>query len=223
MADIERLARDLELNFSDLQLLQTALTHKSHPGTSYERMEFLGDAVLDLVVSEYLYKRFPDSWEGELSRMRSAVVNKQTLATVARELDLATYVKLGEGELKSGGFNRDSILADLVESIICATYLDQGMAAASELIDRILGVRLSDLSSTSGYKDAKSRLQEYLQEMGQKLPVYKVLSTSGEQHEQVFTVCCRLPDAGKEYTESGASRRKAEQAAAAAALTALGV
>ena len=229
MAPVGHLARVLNLEFYDQQLFELALTHKSYTsqsygqsyGKSYERLEFLGDAVLDLVVSEKLYSMFPQVDEGQLSRMRSELVKKSSLATIARKLELSDYIRLGEGELKSGGFNRDSILADIVESIIGALYLDQGLAVTSEFIQRIFKQKLSTLSGDQGYKDPKSLLQEHFQEINGSLPEYSIKAVAGAQHEQQFIVVCRLPDSDTEFVESGSSRRKAEQAAAAMALNSL--
>jgi ribonuclease-3 len=218
MPDVEHLARTLALKFNDQKLIELALTHKSYHAENYERLEFLGDAILDLIVSEKLYSSFSQANEGQLSRMRSEVVKKTTLADIGRELALNEYVRLGEGELKSGGFNRDSILADLVESIIGALYLDQGLAVTSEFVERIFQDKISALSVDQGYKDPKSLLQEQLQEAGGALPEYWIHSVSGAQHQQQFTVICRLPDIEAEFTERASSRRKAEQAAAATAL-----
>jgi ribonuclease III len=225
MAPVGHLARALKLEFQDQQLFELALTHKSYTsqsyGQSYERLEFLGDAVLDLVVSEKLYSMFPQVDEGQLSRMRSELVKKPSLANIARELELSDCIRLGEGELKSGGFNRDSILADIVESIIGALYLDQGLAVTSEFIQRIFKQKLSALSGDQGYKDPKSLLQEHFQEINGSLPEYSIEAVAGAQHEQQFTVVCRLPDSDTEFVESGSSRRKAEQAAATMALNSL--
>lgn len=221
MSSVEYLARTLELEFNDQELLELALTHKSYQGDNYERLEFLGDAILDLVVSEKLYMRFPNANEGQLSRMRSEVVKKTTLADIGRKLSLKDHVRLGEGELKSGGFNRDSILADLVESIIGALYLDQGLAATGSFIERIFEQKISSLTVDQGYKDPKSLLQEQLQESGGALPEYWIKSVSGAQHDQQFTVICRLPDTDVEFVGLDSSRRKAEQSAAASALASL--
>ena len=218
MLSVEQLARMLGLKFNDQRLIELALTHKSYDAENYERLEFLGDAVLDLIVSEKLYSSFPHANEGQLSRMRSEMVKKTTLASIGHQLALNDYVRLGEGELKSGGFNRDSILADLVESIIGALYLDQGLAVTGKFVERVFELKFSTLSADQGYKDPKSLLQEQIQESGSALPEYWIKSVSGEQHQQQFTVVCRLPDIDTEFIECDSSRRKAEQSAAASAL-----
>jgi len=219
--DVAGLQRALELEFRDPALLEQALTHRSRSRRNYERLEFLGDAVLGFVVAEDLYYRFPDISEGKLSRMRSYVVRKETLARIARDMALQELLQLGEGELKSGGFNRDSILSDSIEAIIGAVYLDQGMEAARAFIQRFFEDVLGSLTVDTVYKDAKSRLQEYLQRRGEPVPGYDIVSVSGEPHDQTFEVACRVSLSPEPFRGVGASRRGAEQRAAKLALEAL--
>ena len=219
--DVGRLERALDLKFTNPGLLEQALTHRSRSQVNYERLEFLGDSVLGFVVAEDLYHRFPDIPEGNLSRMRSYVVRKETLARIARAMALQELLQLGEGELKSGGFNRDSILADSLEAIIGAVYLDQGLAAARSFIQRFFEEVLGSLTLDTVYKDAKSRLQEYLQQRGEPVPNYEIVSVSGEPHDQTFEVACLVSLAPEPFRGIGASRRSAEQRAAKRALDAL--
>ena len=200
--------------FSDQKLLSLALTHRSKGASNYERLEFLGDSILGFVVADWLYKNFPKLAEGRLSRMRSSLVRKTTLARVARDLGLPDFLLLGEGELKSGGFNRDSILSDSVESLIGALYLDAGLAVAEGFIHARFEPYMQEVSGQSSFKDAKSSLQELMQKYGFDLPTYEILDVSGEQHEQVFTVRCSLQQLGLESKSVDLSRRTAEQAAA---------
>lgn len=214
---MRRLQRRLGYSFADPGLLERALSHRSLGANNNERLEFLGDAILGFEVADYLYARAVDANEGQLSRMRAHLVKRETLADVARELELGEILRLGAGELRSGGQTRDSILADAVEAIIAAVYLDGGMDQARALVRRLLGTRLAAPASEARRKDPKTLLQEYLQSMGKPLPRYDVVSTTGEQHEQTFRVICTTgltPDT----TGEGSSRRKAEQAAADAML-----
>lgn len=219
--DVAKLERALDLKFSNPGLLEQALTHRSRSQVNYERLEFLGDSVLGFVVAEDLYYRFPDIPEGKLSRMRSYVVRKETLARIARAMALQELLQLGEGELKSGGFNRDSILSDSLEAVIGAVYLDQGIDAAKSFIHRFFEEVLGSLTLDSIYKDAKSRLQEYLQQKGEPVPRYEIVSVSGEPHDQTFEVACLVSLAPEPYRGVGASRRSAEQRAAKQALESL--
>ena len=200
--------------FNDQELLKLALTHRSKGSKNYERLEFLGDSILGFVVAEWLYREFPKLAEGNLSRMRASLVRKETLAVVARELKLGDYLFLGEGELKSGGFNRDSILSDTVESIIGAIYLDSGFANASRFIFEKFTEQFEQVHQRSIFKDAKSRLQELMQKQAMSLPVYQIIETSGAQHEQEFAIECNLPDLGIRATGTANSRRQAEQKSA---------
>lgn len=212
------LQRRLELEFSDLTYLELALTHRSRGADNYERLEFLGDSILGFVIANWLYHQFPEQSEGKLSRMRSSLVRKETLAKVAREIGLGEFLILGEGELKSGGFRRDSILADTVESVIGAIYLDQGFDAAKEFILSRFAELMASTTPASTYKDAKSRLQEAMQKRSMSLPSYTIVATSGQQHQQKFTVSCKLNELPIEATATAGSRRSAEQKSAALAL-----
>ncbi|MBX2848296.1 MAG: ribonuclease III [Acidiferrobacterales bacterium] len=212
------LMRKLDYQFKDLELLQLALTHRSRGAHNYERLEFLGDSILGFVIAEWLYQDFPKVSEGKLSRMRSRLVRRETLAKVARKLNLSDYLILGEGELKSGGFNRDSILSDSVESIIGAIYLDSNFINARQFIEQNFSQHFHALSDDSTFKDAKSKLQEYLQKQGLELPEYKITDTSGQQHMQVFTVQCSLPNSSHKAYATAGSRRIAEQKSASKVL-----
>jgi len=196
------------------ELLEEALTHRSLGSRNYERLEFLGDAVLSFVVAEMLYREFDGAAEGDLSRYRAALVSGETLGVIALEAGLGEHLRLGEGELKSGGFRRASILADALEAVIGAIYLELGLSAARSAIDRLLGSRLADLPAASELKDPKTRLQERLQARGLDLPRYEVTEVSGDPHEQRFTVRCEVDSLDLLADATGTSRRRAEQEAA---------
>lgn len=215
---LDSLMRRMDHQFADSRLLTIALTHRSKGADNYERLEFLGDSILGFVVAEWLYHRFPELAEGKLSRMRASLVRKETLAKVARDLQLSQFLILGEGEMKSGGFNRDSILADGVESLIGALYLDAGFDAAREFVNQQFGPHFEAISSVGSFKDAKSRLQEKMQKKGWALPVYQIVDVGGEPHQQKFTVRCELLDLDMQHVTTAMSRRTAEQQAAAALL-----
>jgi len=215
------LERTLGQTFDDAALLDEALTHRSATGQSNERLEFLGDAVLDFVVSHVIYEARPDAPEGDLSRLRAALVNDACLAGLATALGLGEHVRLGSGEKKSGGHRRSSILADALEALIGAVYLDRGIAAAEAFVRRIYGDRLDALPDIESLKDAKTRLQERLQAKGLPLPEYAVTEVAGQPHRRRFSVTCRVPPLGLEQSGEGGSRRAAEQAAAALLLKAL--
>ena len=204
--------------FSDRVLLLTALTHRSHSSPHNERLEFLGDSILNGVIARQLYDRFPELPEGDLTRLRANLVRQDSLHQLALKLSLGSHLRLGEGELKSGGAQRPSILADAVEALFGATWLDGGYDAASAMIVRLYGEMLTAIVPGKPIKDAKTRLQEYLQ--GRRLPVpkYTLTGTDGEAHAQHFRMACEI-DALKIRTEgSGGSRRAAEQMAAQSAL-----
>lgn len=219
---MEGLAQRLGHEFSDGVLLRQALTHRSAAKANNERLEFLGDAILGFVAAELLYERFPEASEGQLTRMRAALVRRETLAALARELNLGPELVLGEGELKSGGRNRNSILADCLEAVIGGVYLDAGMAAARRVVAGLLNDRLATMDPLDAVKDAKTRLQEYLQARQLPLPDYTVTAVRGEGHQQAFDVVCEVKGLGFATAGSAGSRRKAEQAAAASALARLG-
>ena len=203
------------------ELFTTALTHRSAARLNYERLEFLGDAVLNLLVAEHLYKAFPGADEGDLSRLRARVVSSEPLAEIAGELGLGEVLQLGSGELKTGGFRRQSILADAFEALCGAVYLDGGLEAARGLVARLIEPRIAQLPSPETLKDAKTRLQEYLQSRALPLPRYEVERTEGEAHEQTFWVACEASGLGLRATGSGRSRRRAEQDAAQGILRAI--
>ncbi|GIX22047.1 MAG: ribonuclease 3 [Gammaproteobacteria bacterium] len=207
--------------FSDPDLLARALTHRSAGGANNERLEFLGDSLLSLVIAEELYRRHPELSEGDLSRLRAALVNRETLAELAAELGLGERLALGPGELKSGGFRRRSILADALEAVLGAVYLDAGFEAAADLVRRLWAARLDAPVDPAALKDAKTRLQEWLQGRGRALPAYDVVAVEGKPHAQRFTVQCRVEGLDAPVIGEGASRRQAEQRAAEAALAKL--
>jgi ribonuclease III len=195
-------------------LFAAALTHRSAARPHNERLEFLGDAVLNLLVAEHLYHAFPDGDEGDLSRLRARVVSREPLAEVAAGLSLGEVLQLGTGELKSGGFRRQSILADAFEAVCGAVYLDGGLPAARRIVEMLLAPRIAQLPAPSSLKDAKTRLQEYLQSRGLPLPRYEVERTEGEAHDQTFWVVCEVSGLGMQASGQGSSRRRAEQQAA---------
>jgi ribonuclease-3 len=199
------------------ELLRQALTHRSFGADHNERLEFIGDAVLDCVIALILFRRFPAMPEGELSRLRSNLVNKETLHRLALSLGLGSSLRLGEGELRSGGAARASILADALEALFGAILVDAGFDAAQAAIQRVYAAELDDVERTGLPKDAKTRLQEWLQ--GRRLPVpeYSIAAVAGEAHRQSFEVLCRIPALGIAATGTGPNRRAAEQAAAASA------
>jgi ribonuclease-3 len=210
---LDKLICHLDYRFHDEGLLETALTHRSVTQNNNERLEFLGDAVLGMVIAEELYKRFPEANEGEMSRLRASLVKGDTLAEIARSFELGDVVRLGPGELKSGGFRRKSILADAFEAILGAIYLDGGFDKCRNIILKQFSSRLDATSPETAQKDPKTRLQEYLQASQQALPDYEVVDITGEAHAQTFTVECRVEDM-QTVRAQGSSRRKAEQAAA---------
>jgi len=208
--------------FRDPALLDAALTHRSASKRNYERLEFVGDAVLNFTIAVLLYREHPDADEGELSRYRSALVSGSSLAEVAGGLGLGEQLRLGSGELKSGGYRRSSILADALEALFGAVYLDAGVEAAGAVIESLFAGRIGRLPGAHELKDPKTRLQEWLQGRGLRLPVYAVEEVSGEPHEHVFVASCEVPDLGIRERGEGSSRRRAEQEAAQRALAALG-
>lgn len=217
--DLDRLQTRLGYRFHDSSLLERALTHRSaHRCRNNERLEFLGDAYLGQIIAARLFAAFPRASEGQLTRMRARLVRGQTLAALARELELGPYLVLGGGELKSGGHRRESILADTVEAIIGAIVLDAGGAACEEVVESWFARRLEEISPDAVDKDAKTRLQEWLQARQYRLPEYDVQEVEGQAPKQTFHVVCRLPDLDHGFPASGSSRRKAEQSAARAAL-----
>lgn len=207
------LDKKFNYRFSDDSLLLAAVTHRSAAGHNNERLEYLGDAILGFVVAKNLYHFFPGASEGELTRRRAALVRRETLAEIAIELDLGAQLRLGSGELKSGGYRRDSILADSLEALLGAIYLDGGLGVFEEIIDLLFYQRMVD-ESNSELRDPKTRLQEYLQSRGLSLPVYEVTETLGQAHERTFRVSCNAADLDLSGSGTGCSRRRAEQCAA---------
>lgn len=212
------LAQRLGYEFVNQDLVDQALTHRSYGDAHNERLEFLGDAIVNFVVGEALFRRFPRAREGDLSRMRARLVRGATLAAIAREYQLGEYLNLGSGERKSGGHRRESILADALEALVGAMYLDGGLDACRERILVWFDSRLGSIRPGELNKDAKTRLQEWLQARAQPLPVYSVVQAHGAEHSQQFEVACRVDATGETFVGLGGSRRAAEQAAASAAL-----
>jgi len=212
--DYGPLQRKLGYSFAQASLLQQALTHRSHGAVHNERIEFLGDSILNCCVAHELYRRFGELKEGELSRLRANLVRQETLAELAQQLELGTYLRLGEGELKSGGFRRPSILADGVEALFGAVFLDGGFAAAQGVISGLYASLLEHLDPQTPGKDPKTLLQELLQARKIPLPQYAVVATTGAAHQQQFQVECHIPQLAIRTTGFGASRRIAEQEAA---------
>lgn len=215
VAYLSELYVNISYTFRQPLLLGEALTHRSAAPGNNERLEFIGDALLNFFIAEYLFKRYPRAREGELSRLRASLVNGETLAELARNIRLDKWLRLGPGEIKSGVYQRDSILADAMEAIIGAVYFDGGLEACRNVVLTIYArftTRLSEETSVDGLKDPKTLLQEYLQRRQQSLPIYSLIAVSGEPHMQNFTVEC-IVDTTR-VTAKGKSRRKAEQEAA---------
>jgi len=204
----------LDYEFSDPGLLKLALTHRSARQENNERLEFLGDAVLGQIIADYLYRRFADADEGQLTRTRAQLVNKDSLAAVARELDLGEHILLGEGEMKSGGWRRDSILANTLEAIIGAIYLDGGLVPCVDEVQRWFSAVLANIDPERAHKDAKTRLQEHLQARGAPLPQYAAIEVTGPPHDQCFTIACSVDPVSEPVVATGKSRRSGEQEAA---------
>ena len=219
--ELSGLQKTLNYRFSNEALLNTALTHRSAHRKNNERLEFLGDSILNFAIADILFDRFPDLEEGDLSRLRATLVNKDALALVGATLELGKSLHLGEGELKSGGFRRASIIADAVEAIIGAIYLDSGMKAAQDFVAEHFSSVLANLPHPSELKDPKTRLQEYMQSRGNARPVYSVITIEGADHLQEFTVECEVADYGLSGKGTGRSRRAAEQDAAGTVLAKL--
>jgi ribonuclease III len=214
----QALIKTLGYRFKNPTLFNTALTHRSIQGDNNERLEFLGDSILNFIIAHALFNQFPHASEGFLSRVRANLVNEDILAAIAIEFQLGKYLNLGSGELKSGGMRRKSILADALEAIIGAIYLDSDIAHCEKIIMQWFASRLANVDTRETLKDAKSRLQEYLQSHKLSLPIYSVTSTVGEPHAQEFFVSCAVPTLAHVTKGSGSSRREAEQKAAAAFL-----
>ena len=215
------LYKTLQYRFDDAALFRQALTHRSAPGSNNERLEFLGDAILDFVISEALYHARPEASEGDLSRLRSALVKDVTLANIATELELGMHLVLGGGERKTGGHRRESILADAVEAIFGAIFLDRGYDEAKDVIERVYASRLRELPDVEALRDPKTRLQEWLQARQMSLPIYELVNVTGQEHCQKFEVSCAVTEVPAPTTGTSTTLRKAEQKAAAKMLTVL--
>jgi len=213
-----QLMNKIKYDFRDISLLTTALSHCSCGKTNNERLEFLGDSLVNFIVAHELFKRFPSAQEGQLSRLRAFLVKGETLAAIAKEFDLSQYIHLGSGELKSGGAYRISILADAVEAIIGAIFLDSDLEACYAKVAQWYQERINALSLEEVYKDPKSLLQELVQAKQLPLPEYHLVKIAGKEHQQKFIVACKIKLLDKPCQGEGTSRRRAEQAAASAAL-----
>ncbi len=210
----QMLCQKLGYKFTDPSLLDDALSHRSYRGKNNERLEFLGDAILNFVITAYLFKHCPEAREGELSRLRANLVRGDTLAILAQEFELGSYLRLGAGELKSGGSRRTSILADAMEAVLGAIYLDGGLEACERCMLNWFETRLGGFSEVPSLKDAKTRLQEYLQAKRYPLPKYVILSIDGAAHQQIFSIECQMEGLPHVAVGIGSSRRRAEQDAA---------
>ncbi|MEO6352871.1 MAG: ribonuclease III [Burkholderiaceae bacterium] len=219
--DLMLLQNRIGYTFKDIALLEQALTHRSHSCRHNERIEFLGDSILNCVVASLLFKRYVDIDEGDLSRVRANLVKQQALFEIAQSLDLSHFLRLGEGELKSGGFRRPSILADTLEALFGAVYLDAGFNVAHDVICALYNPILDTVNLTTLGKDAKTLLQEFLQGKKIALPQYNVIATHGAAHNQEFEIECLVPKLAVQVFGTGGSRRAGEQAAAKLALEAV--
>ena len=208
------LEKTLHYRFEDQGLFARALTHRSAKGRNNERLEFLGDAVLDFVISEALFRLRPQADEGDLSRLRAALVKDSTLAAIAADLEIGEHLILGSGERKTGGHRRQSILADALEALFGAIYLDAGFEVTKSIIDRIYAERLESLPDADELRDPKTRLQEWLQARKFALPIYELVEVSGQDHKQRFSVTCTVGEKSQTTRGESASRRSAEQQAA---------
>lgn len=209
--------RRFGVSFSDPALLDRALTHRSAGHANYERLEFLGDALVNTIISIELYRRYPRAAEGDLTRLRSALIRESSLADIARNMDLSEHLRMGIGELKSGGFRRDSILADTLEALVAAVFLDAGWERCRSMVEAMF-VEAIESIDLGALKDPKTRLQELLQGRALALPEYALVDTSGKDHDKVFTVSCGVPELQVAACADGRSRKAAEQIAAAAVL-----
>lgn len=212
------LKKSLSYEFEDVGLLRQALTHRSAAGESNERLEFLGDSVLQITISDLVFRARAGATEGQLSRLRSSLVKDVTLAEIAAELGIGSYLILGPGEKKSGGHRRSSILADALEALFGAVYLDRGIDAATTVIHTAFGKRLQEIPDEAALRDPKSRLQEWLQSRGLALPEYTLEQTTGKAHKQTFEISCNIVELEQTSSGQGSTRRDAEQEAARAML-----
>mgnify|MGYP006161668723 CR=1 FL=1 len=222
MSALDHLQKRIEHVFSNQALVERAITHRSANNLNNERLEFLGDSLLGFIIAEALFERFPEASEGDLSRMRANLVNRDALAAIAREVGLGVYMRLGAGELKSGGKRRESILADAVEALIAAIYLDGGLTPCKHFVLKWSEQGINQLREQGEHKDCKTRLQEIMQAKGLPLPEYQVVGVSGEAHDQTFTIQCGISLLKTAEQGTGKSKRLAEQAAAKNVLLRLG-
>ncbi len=220
---LESISARFGYTFKNGALLETALTHRSAEGSNNERLEYLGDAILNFVIAEALYQALPRAPEGVLTRLRASLVKRETLADIGRELELGHVIRLGGGEKKSGGWRRDSILANTVEALLGAIYLDSDLPVCRAAILRVFSSRLASLPDQDQAKDPKTTLQEFLQARHLPLPAYRVIEEAGEAHERLFRVECLVADLDTPVIAEGRSKRNAEQAAASMALERLGI
>jgi ribonuclease-3 len=214
MPSLDLLLKHLNYNFTQPAFLHEALTHSSAGTPNNERMEFLGDALLGFVIATALYHQYNTANEGQLSRLRSRLVNRETLTLLAKDIDLGEYLHLGIGELNSGGKNKNSTLSNAMEAILAAVYLDGGLDAATRLILHLYKERLYEKLPEQNIKDSKTKLQELMQARANPLPEYEVIEISGSQHQQWFKVCCRISNYSNTTEGSGSTKRSAEQQAA---------
>lgn len=214
MVKLNELYSKIGYTFKDESLIKQALTHRSLDNKNNERMEFLGDSIVNFVVAEMLFIKKRDAKEGDLSRLRAALVNREGLADIALEFNLSEYLRMGTGELRSGGFRRPSILSDAIEAIIGAIYLDSEITTCKHIVVQWFLPRLAKIQDVKSLKDAKTQLQEYLQAHKMSLPLYELKETQGKQHEQTFTIECKVIEKNVSAIGKGTSRRKAEQHAA---------
>ena len=215
---LDELMKKIGYEFKNIRLLETALSHRSYGKKNNERLEFLGDSIVNFIIANELFKRFPKTREGDLSRLRSKLVKGETLARLAKEFEIGEVLRLGQGEIKSGGAKRTSILADAVEAIIAAIYVDAGMEICCKRVRAWYKKRLDVLSPDNIQKDPKSELQELLQSKQLPLPKYKLIGAKGEEHEQIFVIECKISLLDEAIRGEGKSRRAAEQKVAEAIL-----
>lgn len=218
-----RLREVLGYDFRAQSLLLTALTHRSFSKTNNERLEYLGDAVLGLFIAEQLFRKFPQAAESELTRLRASLVNREALARLARELDLGSHIRLGKGERKSGGQEKESLLSDAMEALLGAIYLDSDFLTCHRVLLKLYGPLLDGLTLETVEKDPKTELQERMQAQGKPLPCYHVIATAGEAHDRLFTVACQVEGLDEPVSATGKSKKIAEQNAAQLALSQFGL
>ena len=223
MASLETLYKKLGYTFKQSAHIKAALTHRSYSANNNERLEFLGDSLLNLIIANALYERYPTASEGELSRLRAYLVQEDSLADLAKKIDIGLFLQLGLGELKTGGAQRASALADALEAIIAAIFLDSHFDMCQQFVLKIFHEKLTHTSLKVNMRDSKTTLQEYLQSRKHSLPIYEIIHTEGESHQQTFTIRCFVKDIKKETIAKSTSRRKAEQEAAKLLLDELGI